>query len=177
MTPLETQVLETLRRVGGHVAPGELAYQLRRGRDVTPPPPKDRTMTRAELEARALQVVADLSVRSEAPAASLEGKTSSSKPGSKPPPWPGESAHDYHRRSIRRAWWSDARLAVAVEDAEAELHAIRFSRRRADGATHEGKLEIATCPGDARKVARVYGVSVRHVYSMREWARRHGIEA
>lgn len=36
MTPLETQVLETLRRVGGHVTPGELAYQLRRGRGVTP---------------------------------------------------------------------------------------------------------------------------------------------
>ena len=36
MTPLETAVLETVRRVGGHVTPGELAYQLRRRRGVTP---------------------------------------------------------------------------------------------------------------------------------------------
>lgn len=35
MTPVETAVLETLRRVGGHVTPGELAYQLRRS-SVTP---------------------------------------------------------------------------------------------------------------------------------------------
>lgn len=36
MTPLETAVLETVRRLGGHVTPGELAYQLRRRRGVTP---------------------------------------------------------------------------------------------------------------------------------------------
>lgn len=132
---------------------------------------------RAALEARARQVVADLSVRSEAPAASLEGKTSSSKPGSKPPPWPGESAHDYHRRSIRRSWWNDARLQAAVDDAEEELDAIRFSRRHADSVTHEGKLAIATCPGSAKKVAGIFGVSVRHVYTVREWARRNGIAA
>lgn len=36
VTPVETQVLETLRRVGGYVTPGELAYQLRRRTGITP---------------------------------------------------------------------------------------------------------------------------------------------
>ncbi len=132
---------------------------------------------RDALEHRARQAIAALSVISDAAAAGLDGKTASSKPGSKPPPWPGTPAHDHHRRAIRRAWHSDPLLEAAVHDAEAELDAIRYSRRRADGSTHEGKLEIATCPGPASKVARIYGVSVRHVYTVREWARRHGIAA
>lgn len=132
---------------------------------------------RGSIEARARQVLADLSVTPDAPAASLQGKTSTGKPETKAPPWPGVSAYDYHRRHITRSWDSTRKLEEAVEAAEEELHDIRYAKRRVDTNTHEGKFEIALAAGTAARVARVYGVTVRHVYAMREWARRHGVQA
>ena len=133
------------------------------------------TSSRDALEARARHAIARLSIIAEASAPSLDGKTASSKPGSKPPPWPGQPAHAHHLHAIRQAWHSTRRLQDAVTAAEAELDAICYSSRRADNTTNEGRLEIATHPAPAATIARIYGVTVRHVYTCREWARRHGI--
>lgn len=129
-----------------------------------------------DLQARARRILAQLSVTAEARAARLDAAPiAHHKPGHRPPPRHGPSSYDHHARRIRHAR-TRAQLEAAIEDAEAELDAIRYARRRADTTTIDGKLELATCPGPAAKVARIYSVSVRHVYTIREWARRHGIQ-
>lgn len=120
--------------------------------------------------------LAKLSVISETSAASLEGKVSTGEGDyGNCPPGPNQSAYDRVLRAYRKAMWSDTRLALVLDLADAELHAARFSRRRIDGTTHEGRLQIATHPGSPQHVAEVFGVPVEHVYRMREWARRQGL--
>jgi len=124
-----------------------------------------------DLQARARRILAQLSVTAEARAARLDAAPiAHHKPGHRPPPWNGPSSYDHHARRIRHAR-TPAQLQAAIEDAEAELDAIRYARRRADTTTIDGRALIAFDPRPAHIVAYVFGVPVRHVYTLRNQLR------
>lgn len=124
-----------------------------------------------DLQARARRILAQLSVTAEARAARLDAAPiAHHKPGHRPPPWNGPSSYDHHARRIRHAR-TQAQLEAAIEDAEAELDAIRYARRRADTTTIDGRALIAFDPRPAHIVAYVFGVPVRHVYTLRNQLR------
>ena len=124
-----------------------------------------------DLQARARRILAQLSVTAEARAARLDAAPiAHHKPGHRPPPRHGPSSYDHHARRIQAAR-TPAQLQAAIEAAEAELDAIRYARRRADTTTIDGRALIAFDPRPAHIVAYVFGVPVRHVYTLRNQLR------
>lgn len=85
----------------------------------------------------------------------------------------GDPPHEFFRRRYAGCRTDTQRRRV-VEDALAELRAIRYALRpKVNRDTLEGRLEIGRDPRPAGVVAYVYGFSERHIHRLRAQARSH----
>lgn len=130
-----------------------------------------------ELEQRMAQVIAQMSVLSEAGASRMGDVVHGGEP-SNAPKGPKLSLGDWHREAWRRAKTAEKR-AAALLAAESALIEARFSQRQKSRYvpnTQEQRVAIAWADGPAKVVARKFGCSERHVYNCRRMERDRMIE-
>ena len=114
------------------------------------------------------QIIAQMSVLSEAGASHLGDVVRGGEP-SNAPKGPRLSLADWHREAWRRKPTTET-----LEAAEADLRQARFSKYKKHqfvNGTLEQRIAIANEPGRVADVAEKFGCSVRHVYNMRKISR------
>jgi len=122
------------------------------------------------LDAEMGQLLARMSVISEASAAKYDSERVHGGEPSRAPAGPSEGLYQEFTRRYLKAW-SETAKRETIEDAQKALTHARYAPRRPVRGTDEWRIAIGTDQRAAKDVAEIYGCTVQYVYAMRKRGR------